>query len=383
MSGLEYIRLKRQIKAVEDSPSDRLDELVRATGLDPTSDLRFGNWSNFDLSDANLRGFNFTGANLSGARFHRAHIATAIFDQATYDLASLHDAADFGEFLKQEIARPYATRRLPAARRLKDLEVIRDTPLCPELIVVPIGDFLMGSVESDLRLDNRDDRAFNNEIVKGQGKRPMRIAQRFALGRYPVTFDEYDAFLDATKKKRGRGRDEATDPGRWGRGRRPVINVSWNDAQVYCDWLNRMTGLRGEFGYRLPSEAEWEYACRAGTQTRRWWGDSWDPTKANGAGSFEDHRTSPVGHYPANRWGLHDMIGNVYEWCADSYADNILNLPPDGTPYQDSVKPKQSFRVLRGGSWGNDPQNLRSADRSRNRPDLRDDDAGFRVARTL
>jgi formylglycine-generating enzyme required for sulfatase activity len=243
------------------------------------------------------------------------------------------------------------------------------------MAVIPAGEFLMGSAEGD-------DQAHADEIVKGQGKRPMRIARRFALGRYPVTFDEYDAFLKATNAKRERGRGEASDE-KWGRGRRPVINVSWDDAQAYCEWLNRMTGLRGEFGYRLPPEAEWEYACRAGTQMRRWWGDEWDLAKANGSASFQSGRTSPVGHYAANPWGLYDMIGNVWEWCADRYTSSISDLPADGSPYGDVGESELSLRVLRGGSWDNYPEILRSANRGRSLPDYRYHWLGFRVARTL
>jgi formylglycine-generating enzyme required for sulfatase activity len=252
----------------------------------------------------------------------------------------------------------------------------------PELIVIPAGEFLMGSPESEAALKNADDPAWDDEIVKGQGKRAMQIARRFALGRYPVTFEDYDAFLEATKAERQRAKDEADDQ-EWGRGQRPVIHVSWDDAQAYCDWLNRMTGLNGEFGYRLPSEAEWEYACRAGTQTRRWWGDEWDPTKANGDDSFEGGKTSPVGRYAPNSWGLHDMIGNVDEWCADGYAKNISDLPPGGAPYSEVPDSTESYRVLRGGSWSNNPLNLRSAIRDRDRPGDRYSSVGFRVARTL
>ncbi len=257
-----------------------------------------------------------------------------------------------------------------------------DGNIAPELVVLPAGEFQMGSAVRELKL-KMDDRAFDNEIgtVDGRrrGKRPMRIARRFGLGRYPVTFEEYDAFLADTAGTRARGDDEATDSG-WDRGRRPAINVSWQDAQAYCDWLNQKTGLRGESGYRLPSEAEWEYACRAGTQTRRWWSDRWEPKMANGEENFEGGRTSPVGTFAANAWGLHDMIGNVWEWCADAYAENIADLPVGGAPNQAK---QDSFRVLRGGSWVNGPQYLRSASRCRVQPDVRDDVVGFRVARTL
>jgi formylglycine-generating enzyme required for sulfatase activity len=274
---------------------------------------------------------------------------------------------------------------------LSDFSVIQDdfrdrSGHGPELIVIPAGEFLMGSAAGEARL-REDDRAFDNEIVKvkgkRRGKRPMRIARRFALGRYPVTFEEYDAFLAATKRARMPRNDEASDSSNWGRSRRPVIEVSWDDAQAYCGWLNEMTGLGGEFGYRLPSEAEWEYTCRAGTQTRRWWGDEWDAAKANGNRGFEGGKTSPVGHYAANPWGLYDMIGNVWEWCADGYVENISELPADGAPYERSQVAKPSFRVLRGGSWDDDPRNLRSANRNGNLPDNRSNGIGFRVASTL
>jgi formylglycine-generating enzyme required for sulfatase activity len=140
-----------------------------------------------------------------------------------------------------------------------------------------------------------------------------------------------------------------------------------------------MTGLQGEARYRLPSEAEWEYACRAGTDTRRWWGPAWDPAKANGA-NFEKGRTSPVDQYAANPWGLHDMIGNVWEWCADSYAENIAELPDGGAAYAGK---DNSTRVLRGGAWFVNPWYLRSASRFRSNPVDRNIFIGFRVARTL
>jgi len=275
----------------------------------------------------------------------------------------------------------------PPDRSRRDFSIFHDrftdgSHQGPDLVVIPAGEFLMGSAESEARL-KEDDRARDDEIVKGQGKRRMHIARRFALGRYPVTFDEYDAFRANRTGRRARDWKEEANDHEWGRGRRPVINVSWDDAQRYCDWLNRKTGLHGEFGYRLPSEAEWEYACRAGTETRRWWGDAWDSAKANGKRDFEGGKTSPVDHYAANPWRLHDMIGNVWEWCADRYADNLSMLPPDGEPYGEGQKSKESLRVLRGGSWGNNPLVLRSACRSWFQPDSRFSFVGFRVARTL
>ena len=172
----------------------------------------------------------------------------------------------------------------------------------------------------------------------------------FALGVYEVTFEEYDRFARAKR------RDRPNDRG-WGRGRRPVMNVSWEDATAYAAWLSEETGEE----YRLPSESEWEYAARAGSTTRYTWGDDIGRNRANCAGCGgrwdEANRTAPAGSFAANAWGVHDMHGNVWEWV-------------DGR------------RVVRGGSWGNDPRALRSANRNGTRAGVRTSYIGFRVART-
>ncbi len=167
----------------------------------------------------------------------------------------------------------------------------------------------------------------------------------------------------------------------WGKGSRPVINVSWEDAQAYVQWLSRKTGER----YRLLSEAEWEYVARAGTSTRFSWGDG-DPTCSRGAWnganftSCTSYRTEPVGYSAANAFGVHDLHGNVYEWVEDCYQDSYSGAPSDGSARTVS---NCSRRVFRGGSWYDAPQILRSAYRIRNYPTVRFSDRGFRVARTL
>jgi formylglycine-generating enzyme required for sulfatase activity len=270
---------------------------------------------------------------------------------------------------------------------LPNFSIIRDSfkdgqGRSPELIVIPAGEFLMGSAESESLL-KPEDRALDNEIVKGPRKRLMRISRPFALGRYPVTYKEYEVYLAATGQASAVDQTESRDINNFGHRLRPVVNVSWSDAQAYCTWLSEKTGLRGYFRYRLPSEAEWEYACRAGTQTRRWWGDDWDPEKANGNRSFEGGKTSPVDHYAANSWGLYDMIGNVFEWCADWFTVNISDLPGDGAAFAGTQDSLDVFRVSRGGAWSSIPQWLRSAVRGRSNLNVRDDFTGFRIARTL
>ena len=188
---------------------------------------------------------------------------------------------------------------------------------------------------------------------------PVTIARPFAVGVYEVTFAEWDACVSGG----GCGGFRPDDEG-WGRGSRPVINVSWNDAQRYVQWLSRKTGAK----YRLLSEAEWEYVARAGTTTAYWWGDDIGRNNANCLGCWSrwDARgTAPVGSFSANSFGLHDVHGNVWEWTEDCYEGDC------------------SRRVLRGGSWFDLPWYLRSAIRSGGPSGYRDLNAGFRVARTL
>ncbi len=199
----------------------------------------------------------------------------------------------------------------PGVQEWPDLHVfsdrLKDGSDGPSMVVLPSGSFLMGSPESDKE-------AHSNE----KPQRLVTIDRRFALGRYPVTFEEYDRFCAAMKR-------EPPSDEKWGRGRRPAINVSWEDATAYCAWLSGETGAN----YRLPSEAEWEYACRAKTATRYWWGDAWEAKRANGGRGTK--RTTEVGDYPANPWKLADVLGNVWEWCMDHYEKDVAKLPVDGS----------------------------------------------------
>jgi formylglycine-generating enzyme required for sulfatase activity len=227
----------------------------------------------------------------------------------------------------------------------------RDCPQCPEMVVMPAGEFTMGSNEHHF------ERPPQRVIIQ----RPL------AVGKFEVTFAEWDACVAADDCNHRPG-DEG-----WGRGRRPVINVSWDDTQEFVVWLSRVTGRT----YRLLSEAEWEYAARGGTTTRYAFGDTLTANQAQfGAG-----KTEQVGSFPANRFGLHDMHGNVWEWCEDNWHPDYSGARPvDGSvwPGGDSTR-----RILRGGSWRNPRHILRSAIRDRDRPVLRDYKIGFRLARTL
>jgi len=245
--------------------------------------------------------------------------------------------------------------------QLADLAVFRDAQFAPELVAIPAGQFMMGSPEGEE--GRSDDEGPQHRVT---------IGQRFAIGRYLVTFDEYDRFCAATR------REQPGDQGS-GRGRRPVANVSWNDARDYIAWLSDETGRN----YRLPSEAEWEYACRAGTTTRYSFGHAITPDKANYADSGLG-RTSEVGAYLANPRGLHDMHGNVWEWVEDDWHENYRNAPSDGSAWKDSGKIQEPrLCALRGGSWSGSWRVCRSASRDWNFTDNRRSGVGFRVARTL
>lgn len=245
---------------------------------------------------------------------------------------------------------------------------LSDGTLGPEMLVLPADSFLMGSPEVE-PLRSSDEGP----------QRQVRIAA-FAIGRTEVTFDQYDRFAKAT------GRELPADSG-WGRGRRPVINVSWKDASAYAAWLSEQTGKQ----YRLPSEAEWEYAARAGTHTPFSTGDCIHTDQANYDGNYDyadcgaktglfRQKTVPAGSLPANPWGLHEVHGNVWEWVQDCWRKSYDGAPNDGSAWEAG---DCSLRVVRGGGWGNRPENLRSAIRYGDYTDGAFYYLGFRLARTL
>jgi formylglycine-generating enzyme required for sulfatase activity len=236
--------------------------------------------------------------------------------------------------------------------------------------VVPAGSFVMGSPAGE---EGRD--------ADEGPQRTVTISRAFAVGKFEVTFAEWDACVAGGGCNGYRPGDEG-----WGRGNRPVINVNWNEAQAYVQWLSNRTGKR----YRLLSEAEWEYVARAGETTAYPWGSSASHEFANygkdeccdGLAQGRDRwvNTSPVRSFPANRFGLHDMHGNVYEWTEDCYNESYAGAPSDGSAWRSG---DCSRRVLRGGSWDFGPRLLRSASRDWLLPTFRYNFIGFRVARTL
>jgi formylglycine-generating enzyme required for sulfatase activity len=202
----------------------------------------------------------------------------------------------------------------------------------------------------------------------------VTIGKPFAVGRTEVTFAEWDACVTA-----GYCATRVSD-NNWGRGNQPVINISWDDAKEYIAWLSRMTGNE----YRLLTEAEWEYAARAGTTTAYSWGDDIGKGNANcdGCGSQWDNRQpAPVGSFKPNDFGLYDMHRNVFEWVEDNWHEDYKGAPMDGTAWLDGGD--ASRRVVRGGSWNLSPQILRAALRLRYSSGYRDLFIGFRLAGTL
>ena len=238
----------------------------------------------------------------------------------------------------------------------------RDFENGPEMIIVPAGTFLMGAPKSESDSDHE------------RPRHQVTIAHPFAVGVGPVTRAEFAAFVKATKPQMGMRRPSWLFPGFEQDEDHPVVCVSWHDAKAYVAWLKDQSHK----DYRLLSEAEWEYCCRAGTTTAYNMGDTITRQQANFGENLEF--TTSFSKFPANAWGLHDMHGNVWEWCGDHWHDGYEGDPPaDGSVWVNDVT---ELRVLRGGSSTSDPQNLRSACRSRDLPDIREKNIGFRVART-
>ena len=237
-------------------------------------------------------------------------------------------------------------------------ERFRDCDDCPLMVVVPSGEFMMGSPGSEA---GRDD----NE---GPVHR-VTIAEPFAVGVYEVTFDEWEACVSGGgcrgyRPIRGSG---------WGS--RPVMQVNWEDAKAYVGWLSGKTGQ----GYRLLSESEWEYVARAGTETAYHFGSSISPSQAQCRFTYFTNDPVPVGSFPANGFGLHDVHGNLSEWVEDCWNDSYRGAPSDGSAWASG---DCDYRVVRGGSWFSHPVDVcRSAHRDRDTG--RSNTVGFRVARTL
>ena len=262
----------------------------------------------------------------------------------------------------------------------------RECTDCPVMVAVPAGSFTMGSPRSEAgRFD-------------AEGPQHPVSVRAFALGKYDITNEEYLTFLRATGYQpapcdrilgmvwRSPGHGLAYPPGEVAPPRVPATCLNWRDAEAYIAWLN--TKARGPGNpYRLPTEAEWEYAARAGTTTARWWGEAIgsDNANCNGCGSKWDGREiAEVGGFKPNGFGLYDMLGNVWQWTADCWNESYVGAPRDGSAWRSGDCSK---RVLRGGSWSNVPAFIRAATRSHAAADGSDFDyssyAGFRVARTL
>ena len=239
-------------------------------------------------------------------------------------------------------------------------DTLRIGSLGPKMVVLPTGCFRAGDLDGS----------------GGGSERPVRtvmISRPIAMGRYPVTFKQYDRFVSAT------GAERPDDKG-WGRGRRPVIYVSWEDAEAYASWLSEQTDKI----YRLPSESEWEYAARAGTETVYSWGNKIGVNRANcdGGGSrWDNKQTSPVGSFEPNAFGLYDMHGNVCEWVEDFWHDNYEGAPSDSSAWTSGGD--GDLRVVRGGAWSYYPRNLRSAYRAGLSPSYRNSVIGFRLVQDL
>jgi formylglycine-generating enzyme required for sulfatase activity len=263
---------------------------------------------------------------------------------------------------------PYALD--PAAERaLKPKDVFREClaapgrDYCPQMVVIPAGSFSMGS--STMEAGNQPSERPRHQVT---------IAKAFAVSKYPVTFDEWDSCVDYGECPRG-----IADSG-WGRGSQPAINVTWEDAQRYVAWLAKTTGKP----YRLLTEAEYEYAARAGATTLYPWGDDIGVNNANckGCGSqWDDTQTAAVGSFAPNAFGLFDMVGNIWEWVEDCVHENYQDAPTDGSAWLEGGDCKN--RIVRGGSWNNTPVNLRTANRVGTSRGFRDNLLGFRIARTL
>jgi formylglycine-generating enzyme required for sulfatase activity len=255
-----------------------------------------------------------------------------------------------------------AERALHPKDSFKECATERGNDYCPEMVIVAAGSFTMGSPSTEPGRYPNEDRQHR-----------VAIARAFAISKYEVAFDEWDTCVDYGDCRKG-----VSDSG-FGRGQRPVINVSWDDAKQYVDWLSKITSKQ----YHLLTEPEYEYAARAGTQSAYPWGDNVgrNNVNCNGCGSeWDNNKTAPVDSFQANGFGLYQMVGNVWSWLEDCYHPNYEGAPDTDVPW---TAGECTYRVVRGGAWDYDPRDVRSAARDRYTPVGRLSSLGFRVGRTL
>jgi formylglycine-generating enzyme required for sulfatase activity len=284
-------------------------------------------------------------------------------------------------FLKEEwtwyvTVRPFAVAKIrpyvltaAAEQALKPGDSFRECApeqgkdYCPEMIVVPSGSFLMGSPSTEQGHNSTE-----------EPQHAVTIAKAFAVSKFELTFDEWDTCAAYS------GCDPNSADSNWGRGQEPVSSVTWNEAQQYIAWLSKLTGKR----YRLLSEAEYEYAARAGTQSAYPWGDVIGTGNADcfGCGSkWDGKQPAPIGSFAPNQFGLYDMAGNVFEMVEDCVHVNYSGAPQDGSAW--IAGGDCSHRVIRGGSFNSTPEFLRSAFRGSDAVVIRNSNVGFRIGRTL
>jgi formylglycine-generating enzyme required for sulfatase activity len=282
--------------------------------------------------------------------------------------------------------------------------VFRDCANCPEMVVLPEGRFLMGSSPEESARDvaaapDSDTSTAKRAVTREQPLHEATISSAFGLGRFPVTKREFAVFVEKSGYTPTPGctlyalqyhvspQADWQSPGFAQTERDPVVCVNWRDAKAYVEWLNKetrhSTSAEGDGPYRLPSEAEWEYAARAGTRTARWWGDSIgeNNTVCQQCGSKWDWKqTAPVGSFHPNQFGVYDLLGNASQWTEDCWNEDYVNASRDGHP---SETGNCERRVVRGGTWFNLPWVLRSSTRSALNQANRYDGIGFRIAKTL
>jgi sulfatase modifying factor 1 len=297
---------------------------------------------------------------------------------------------------REEIAR----RKLALALKYKPGSMFKDCTDCPQMVVIPPGKYTIGSSDAEVRQLKVPEQSQRQE----RPRHTVNLVNLFAVGRYEVTRRQFARFVAVSSRKVSgpcwhfAGSAWKIDPGKSWRhpgykqsGDHPVTCVSWKDAKAYVKWLAQLTGKP----YRLLSNAEWEYAARAGTKTARYWGNDWQNSEGCAYGNLADKKsgwvpyfdcsdgfatTAPVGQYRANNFGLYDMMGNLWEWTEDCWSIKYGLTTSNGRAL---TFPGCLLRVIRGGAWFTRPELIRSAHRHGYRQDHGNNIIGFRIARTL